>query len=176
MAKAVTIILPTINPLTRMPKTSVSRRRVAAYARVSTDSDEQITSYKAQIAYYTRYIKSHSDWQFVKVQTDEDISGTNIKHRDGFNEMVNDALAGKIDLIVTKSVSRFARNTVDSLVAVRKLKEEHPPTLRSGLRKKVFLPLARYAVTAEHFFGSKDWRSTDKYRKVIWQCNSKFNG
>ena len=123
-AMSVTVIPPTINPLTRMTKTSVSKRRVAAYARVSTDSDEQSTSYEAQIDYYTQYIKSHSDWQFVKVYTDEGISGTNTKHRDGFNEMVNDALSGKIDLIVTKSVSRFARNTVDSLVTVRKLKEK----------------------------------------------------
>jgi DNA invertase Pin-like site-specific DNA recombinase len=98
---------------------------VAGYARVSTDSDEQFTSYEAQIDYYTQYIKKRDDWEFVKVYTDEGISGTNTKRREGFNEMVADALAGKIDLIVTKSVSRFARNTVDSLVTVRKLKEHH---------------------------------------------------
>ena len=122
-AKAVTVIPATINPLTRMSTTTVSKRRVAAYARVSTDSDEQFTSYEAQIDYYTQYIKSRPEWQFVRVYTDEGISGTNTKHRDGFNEMVADALAGRIDLIVTKSVSRFARNTVDSLTTVRKLKE-----------------------------------------------------
>lgn len=121
--KAVTVIPATINPLTRLATTSVAKRRTAAYARVSTDSDEQFTSYEAQIDYYTQYIKNRPEWQFVKVYTDEGISGTNTKHRDGFNEMVADALAGKIDLIVTKSVSRFARNTVDSLTTVRKLKE-----------------------------------------------------
>ena len=98
------------------------KRRVAAYARVSTDSEEQLTSYEAQVDYYTRFIQRNENWEFVKVYTDEGISATNIKHRDGFNEMVKDALAGKIDLIITKSVSRFARNTVDSLVTVRELK------------------------------------------------------
>ncbi len=74
--------------------------------------------------YYTQYIKQNPEWDFVKVYTDEGISGTNTKHRIGFNEMIADAMSGKIDLIVTKSVSRFARNTVDSLVTIRKLKEK----------------------------------------------------
>ena len=109
--------------MTRLPKTAVQLRRVAAYARVSTDSEEQLTSYEAQVDYYTKYIHSRSDWEFVDVYTDEGISATNTKKRDGFNRMVQDALDGKIDLIVTKSVSRFARNTVDSLTTVRKLKD-----------------------------------------------------
>ena len=123
-ARAVTMIPSTINPITRMSTREVALRRVAGYARVSTDSDEQFTSYEAQIDYYTQYIQRRSDWQFVKVYTDEGISGTNTKRREGFNTMIADALAGKIDLIVTKSVSRFARNTVDSLTTVRKLKEK----------------------------------------------------
>ena len=124
MKKAVTMIPATRNKFTALPTASIQKRRVAAYARVSTDSEEQFTSYEAQIDYYTSYIKKRDDWVFVKVYTDEGISGTNTKRRDGFNEMVADALAGKIDLIVTKSVSRFARNTVDSLTTVRKLKEK----------------------------------------------------
>ena len=123
MAGKVTCIPATKNRFTALPVTSVSKRRVAAYARVSTDSDEQFTSYAAQIDYYTNYIQQHPEWEFVKVYTDEGISGLNTRHRDGFNEMIADALAGKIDLIVTKSVSRFARNTVDSLTTIRKLKE-----------------------------------------------------
>ena len=107
----------------KMPVNAQSRRKVAGYARVSTDSEEQLTSYEAQVDYYTKYIRSNPDWEFVDVYTDEGISATNTRHRDGFNRMIADALAGKIDLIVTKSVSRFARNTVDSLTAVRKLKE-----------------------------------------------------
>ena len=101
-----------------------TKRRVAAYARVSTDKEEQITSYEAQVDYYTRYIKAKPDWEFVAVYTDEGISATNTKKRDGFNRMIKDALDGKIDLILTKSVSRFARNTVDTLTTVRKLKDK----------------------------------------------------
>ena len=115
--KNITIIPATIDPHTRLPKESTQRRRVAAYARVSTDSEEQLTSYEAQVDYYTRYIQSRPDWEFVGVYADEGISATNTKRRESFNRMVQDALAGKIDLIVTKSVSRFARNTVDSLTS-----------------------------------------------------------
>ena len=100
------------------------RLRVAAYARVSTNNEEQLTSYEAQVDYYTRYIQSKEEWEFVKVFTDEGISATNTKKREGFNQMVAEAMAGKIDLIITKSISRFARNTVDTLTTVRKLKEK----------------------------------------------------
>ena len=100
------------------------KRKVAAYARVSTDTEEQISSYESQVDYYTRYIKSKNNWKFIEVYTDEGISATNTKKRDGFNRMIKDALDKKIDLIVTKSVSRFARNTVDTLTTVRKLKEK----------------------------------------------------
>ena len=99
------------------------RLRVAAYARVSTDDEEQLTSYEAQVDYYTRKIRENPDWTFVEVYADEGISGTNTKKRRNFNRMIDDAMAGKIDRIITKSVSRFARNTVDTLTAVRKLKE-----------------------------------------------------
>lgn len=120
----VTVIPATRDFHTGIAKNSMRKRRVAAYARVSTNSEEQVTSYEAQVDYYTKYIQGRADWEFVKVYTDEGISGTNTKHRDGFNEMIEDALAGQIDLIITKSVSRFARNTVDSLITVRKLKEK----------------------------------------------------
>jgi len=119
----------TVIPATRMMHTGLLRsdtvrKRVAGYARVSTDSQEQQTSYEAQVDYYTTYIQSKPEWEFIRVYTDEGISALNTKHRSGFNEMIQDALNGKIDLIVTKSVSRFARNTVDSLTTVRKLKEK----------------------------------------------------
>ncbi|MEA5016951.1 MAG: recombinase family protein [Candidatus Limiplasma sp.] len=99
-------------------------RRVAAYARVSTDDEEQQSSYEAQVDYYTQRIQGNPEWIFVEVYTDEGITGTSTKKREGFNRMVADALDGKIDLIITKSISRFARNTVDSLVTVRQLKEK----------------------------------------------------
>ena len=124
MGRKVTVIPPTISLQTHLPTTQKVKRKVAGYARVSTDFEEQLTSYEAQVDYYTKYIQEREDWEFVKVYTDEGISATSTVHRDGFNQMVADALDGKIDLIVTKSVSRFARNTVDSLTTVRKLKEK----------------------------------------------------
>ena len=120
----VTIIPATIDHKTMNPLGVVKKRRTAAYARVSTDSEEQKESFDAQVSYYTEYIKSKPEWEFVKVYTDEAITATNTKKRDGFNDMVKDALDGKIDLIITKSVSRFARNTVDTLSNVRQLKEK----------------------------------------------------
>jgi DNA invertase Pin-like site-specific DNA recombinase len=79
-----------------MPDMTIAKRRVAGYARVSTDSDEQYTSYQAQVDYYTQFIKSNPDWTFVDVYTDEGISGTNTKHRAGFNRMIRDALDGRL--------------------------------------------------------------------------------
>jgi site-specific DNA recombinase len=96
-AKNVTVIPATFNPQTRRPLQQVTRRKVAGYARVSTDSDEQFTSYEAQVDYYTNFIRGNPEWDFVKVYTDEGISGTNTKHRDGFNEMISDALNGGIE-------------------------------------------------------------------------------
>ena len=122
MKKVITI--EPAKPVNQLEETTVfTRRKVAGYARVSTDHEEQATSYEAQMKYYTDYINSRVDWEFVKMYSDEGITGTNTKSRIGFKEMVKDALKGKIDLIITKSVSRFARNTVDSLSTVRKLKE-----------------------------------------------------
>lgn len=123
MAKRVTTIPATRNRFDSIPLQNVRKRRVAGYARVSTDSEEQATSYDAQVDYYTKYIKGNAKWEFAGIYTDEGITATNTSHRKGFNQMIEDALDGKIDLIITKSVSRFARNTVDSLTTVRKLKE-----------------------------------------------------
>lgn len=125
MAKSVTTIPATLSRFTAAPINSTKKRRVAAYARVSTDNEEQLTSYEAQVDYYTNYIQGRDDWEFAGVYTDEGITGTNTKKREGFKSMVADALAGKIDLIITKSVSRFARNTVDSLTTIRSLKEHN---------------------------------------------------
>ena len=122
MAKVITIPA-TRSRYTAVPINSRDKRKVAGYARVSTDHEEQQTSYEAQVDYYTNYIKGREDWEFVSVYTDEGISATSTTKRSGFNQMVADALDGRIDLIITKSVSRFARNTVDSLTTIRKLKE-----------------------------------------------------
>lgn len=123
MAQKVIVRPATIN-VVRTDENSVKvKKRVAGYARVSTDLEEQQSSYEAQLDYYSTYIKNHEDWIFVGMYSDEGITGTSIKHREGFNQMINDAKQGKMDMIITKSVSRFARNTVDSLCTIRELKQ-----------------------------------------------------
>jgi DNA invertase Pin-like site-specific DNA recombinase len=120
----ITVIPATTQHDWRGGPTKAAKRRVAAYARVSTDDAEQLTSYEAQVDFYTKHIKANPDWEFVEVYADEGITGTSTLRRKQFNRMVEDALSGKIDLILTKSISRFARNTVDTLTTVRKLKEK----------------------------------------------------
>ena len=101
--------------------------RVAAYCRVSTDSDEQATSYDAQLEHYTELIQKNPEWEFAGIYADDGISGTNTKKREDFNRMIDDCEAGNIDMIITKSISRFARNTLDCLKYIRKLKEKNIP-------------------------------------------------
>ena len=103
--------------------------RVAAYCRVSTDNDEQATSYEAQVEHYTEYIQKNSDWEFAGIYADDGISGTNTKKREEFNRMIDDCKAGNIDMIITKSISRFARNTLDCLKYIRQLKDMNIPVL-----------------------------------------------
>ena len=105
-------------------KQNIIKKRVVAYARVSTAKAEQFTSYENQISYYTNYIKSNPQYELIKIYTDEGISATSLKGRTGFQNMLKDGLKGRYDLIITKSISRFARNTVDSLMSIRKLKEK----------------------------------------------------
>ena len=102
-------------------------QRVAVYARVSTDDASQTSSFELQQKYYEDFVHQHEKWELVRIYADEGISGTSLKHRDAFNEMIADAKAGKIDLIITKSVSRFARNVEDFLSSVRALAEHNPP-------------------------------------------------
>ena len=118
----VTKIPATVSRYTAAPIAAKAKRKVAAYARVSTDHEDQLNSYEAQCDYYTNYIKANDEWEFAGVYSDEGVTGTSTRKREGFQAMVADALAGKIGLILTKSVSRFARNTVDSLTTIRELK------------------------------------------------------
>ena len=96
MEKVVTRIEPTINPLTRLPQGCSRKRRVAAYARVSTDQEEQQTSYEAQVDYYTDYINRRPDWELVGIYTDEGISGTNTKRREGFKKSSRNTMSNAI--------------------------------------------------------------------------------
>ena len=118
----VTKIKATPKPLT-MKEAEKRNLKVAAYARVSTDHEDQQTSLAAQTDYYWQMINSHPGWEMVKIYADEGISGLSAKSRPAFQEMMEACEKGEIDLILTKSISRFARNTVDSITAIRKLKE-----------------------------------------------------
>lgn len=120
--KVVTVIPEKKQDIIQDNSIELKKKKVAGYARVSTELDEQQNSYNSQLDYYTNYINSRSDWEFAGMYSDEGITGTSIKKREGFTSMIQDALDGKIDMIVTKSISRFARNTVDTLSTVRKLK------------------------------------------------------
>lgn len=123
MAVRVTELPVTKNRFSECSLGSVKRRRAAAYARVSSNHEDQQSSYAEQVEYFTAYINSRSDLDFVGIYADEGITGTSTVHREGFRRMMSDALDGKMDLIIAKSISRFARNTVDSLSAIRLLKE-----------------------------------------------------
>jgi DNA invertase Pin-like site-specific DNA recombinase len=101
--------------------------RVAAYCRVSTDSEEQATSYEVQIEHYTNYINGNREWKLAGIYADDGITGTNTKKREEFNRMISDCMDGKIDMIITKSISRFARNTLDCLKYIRQLKDKNIP-------------------------------------------------
>ncbi|MGP0578837.1 recombinase family protein [Paenibacillus peoriae] len=100
----------------------IQKKKVAAYCRVSTDSEEQKESYTNQVNHYTQYIQNNLEWEMADIYADEGISGTNTKNRTHFNRMIQDARNGKLDLILVKSISRFARNTLDLLKYVRELK------------------------------------------------------
>ncbi|HEM5649010.1 TPA: recombinase family protein [Streptococcus suis] len=97
--------------------------KVAAYCRVSTDQEEQLSSYENQVNYYREFISKHEDYELVDIYADEGISATNTKKRDAFNRLIQDCKAGKVDRILVKSISRFARNTLDCIKYVRELKE-----------------------------------------------------
>ena len=110
--------------LSKSENNNLNKIRVAAYCRVSTDDEEQLNSFESQKQYYTAKISMNKDWKLVKIYADEAITGTRTDKRTEFKKMIEDALEHKIDLIITKSISRFARNTVDTLNYVRQLKVE----------------------------------------------------
>ena len=94
---------------------AIERLRVAAYCRVSTDSEDQLNSYKSQVQYYTDMIKKNKEWVLADIYADEAITGTQVTKREDFQRMINDCMNGEIDMVFTKSISRFARNTLDTL-------------------------------------------------------------
>lgn len=125
VAKKNVAFIPAQTIYDRNVRVDLKTLRVAAYCRVSTTLEQQEGSYEAQISYYTEKIKSNPNWKSAGIYADDGKSATNTKKRDDFNAMIDDCMAGKIDMVITKSVSRFARNTVDSLQTIRKLKEKN---------------------------------------------------
>ena len=107
----------------RVIQDETPKTRVAAYCRVSTDTDEQATSYEAQVEHYTEYIRKNPSWECAGIYADDGISGTSTKKREEFNRLIDDCMNGRVDMVITKSISRFARNTLDCLNYIRKLKD-----------------------------------------------------
>ncbi|WP_097004046.1 recombinase family protein [Lacrimispora amygdalina] len=118
-------VIPATLAYDRSVRQQTKALRVAAYCRVSTLQEQQETSYEAQVNYYTEKIKSNLNWKLAGIYADDGKSATSTKKRSNFQAMIDDCLAGKIDMVITKSISRFARNTVDSLMNIRKLKERN---------------------------------------------------
>lgn len=123
--KQVEVIKATQNRMNRISKSANEKLRVAAYCRVSTDDKDQLNSYKSQVQHYTDYITSKDEWTLVDIYADEAITGTQTKKREDFLRLINDCMQGDIDMIITKSISRFARNTLDTLKYVRMFKEKN---------------------------------------------------
>lgn len=115
--------------LGRARKITTDKIRVAAYCRVSTDREEQLNSYNSQVTYYKNLIAQKEEWEYVDVYADQAITGTKIEKRENFQRLINDCSNGQIDMIITKSISRFARNTLDTLKYVRLLKEKNVAVL-----------------------------------------------
>lgn len=115
--------MPVIKRVEPKFKAPTEKKKVAAYARVSRDSERLLHSFSAQVSYYSQLIQNNPEWEYAGVYSDEAITGTLIRKRDGFKQMIADCEAGKIDIVLTKSIQRFARNTVDLLNSVRHLRE-----------------------------------------------------
>ena len=122
MERNITIIPAQRCSQTQGSRTAAKKLRVAAYCRVSTDQEDQMHSFEAQVEYYTKYIGEHENYQLAGIYADGGISGTSTKKREQFRKMISDCEQGKIDMVITKSISRFARNTQDCLMYSRKLK------------------------------------------------------
>ena len=123
MARSVTVI-PARSQKVRTGHKAVQEKkiRVAAYCRVSTDQEDQLHSFEAQVEYYTKYINEHENYEMAGIYADEGITGRQTRKRDEFNKMMRDARKSMFDMLVVKDISRFARNTVDLLTSVRELK------------------------------------------------------
>ena len=141
-------------------------RRVAAYCRVSTDSEEQINSYEAQKSYYTQLIEDNPEWEMAGVYADEGLSGTSMKKRTEFNRMIAACKRGRIDMILTKSLSRFARNTVDCLDTIRILRAQGIGVIFEKENINTLTESSEFLITL--FSGFAQAESESLSRNVLW--------
>ncbi len=156
-----------------MKKAAAPKKRVAAYARVSTAKDAQENSLQSQREYYTQYIARHSDWSFAGMYADDGISGLSVRNRESFNRMIGDALDGRIDMIITKSLSRFARNTVDSLTTIRKLKAVGVAVLFEKEGINTLDANGEFLITLMSSFAEEESRSISE--NVTWAVRHRFS-
>lgn len=154
-------------------KAAAPKKRVAAYARVSTAKDAQENSLQSQREYYTQYIARHSDWSFAGMYADDGISGLSVRNRESFNRMIGDALDGRIDMIITKSLSRFARNTVDSLTTIRKLKAVGVAVLFEKEGINTLDANGEFLITLMSSFAEEESRSISE--NVTWAVRHRFS-
>ena len=159
-------IIPATKPVSAPGRASGRRQRVAAYCRVSTDSEEQLTSYTAQKAYYTQKIGENPDWEMAGIFADKGITGTSMKKRTEFKRMIAACKRGRIDLILTKSLSRFARNTVDSLEMVRMLRANGIGVIFEKENINTLTESSEFLLTLFSGFAQAESESISK--NVIW--------
>ena len=159
-------VIPATKQATAPGQSSGRRQRVAAYCRVSTDSEEQLTSYTAQKAYYTQKIDENPDWEMAGIYADKGITGTSTKKRVEFKKMIAACKRGRIDLILTKSLSRFARNTVDSLEVVRMLRANGIGVIFEKENINTLTESSEFLLTLFSGFAQAESESISK--NVIW--------
>ncbi len=159
-------LIPATKQAAAPGRASGRRQRVAAYCRVSTDSEEQLTSYTAQKAYYTQKIDENPDWEMAGIYADKGITGTSMKKRVEFKKMIAACKRGRIDLILTKSLSRFARNTVDSLEVVRMLRANGIGVIFEKENINTLTESSEFLLTLFSGFAQAESESISK--NVIW--------
>ena len=159
-------VIPATKKLTAAGGSRHGKQRVAAYCRVTTDSEEQLTSYEAQKTYYTQKIEENPDWELAGIFADKGLSGTSMKKRDNFNKMIAACRRGRIDTILTKSLSRFARNTVDCLETVRMLKAHGIGVIFEKENINTLTESSEFLITLFSGFAQAESESLSK--NIIW--------
>ena len=148
--------------------------KACAYCRVSTDNDEQLSSFELQQAHYKQLVEHHPNWNLTRIFADEGISGTSLKNRTAFNEMIEECKRGTYDLILTKSVSRFARNTIDCITLVRMLKNLNPPVGVYFETDNLFTLDESKGFILTFLASFAEEESVKKREAMVWSLNQRF--